>query len=430
VSDYELDQSLTDAAWLLKDARLHRAVALDQLERHGRRVATYDQEVGAETLHRCVIGTERPCVVDGIDCVRLAMRMEQRIDEVESPVPGASAIDAVDDRDPALRTHRFAKASLALNKPGHSGASDQHDLAAPAEECGEILGRNATHRDVVGLDMRDDPSAAGVEIRSEHRQTRSVRALDGGYDRKRVDGSDHDGIDALLQKAVDLGALRRGVEIGVGDHQLITRATRSVAQPRLELLIERVGTARQRDPDPLTTTAAQPASPPLVVATRAGQRENQERDAERRTVTAKRRSQAHDRGSDVRGGVTPLRARGRRSKSRAKSIDRGPEAAHFLVPPPTVWSMPLRKELLEEMGRAREAAELESQRGRRRELLRASALCIAWMLLGLYLLAWSMHTTSFEYGHVAFYSGVIVGNAGIIFTLLNTYRRLEKRGDL
>ena len=92
--------------------------------------------------------------------------------------------------------------------------------------------------------------------------------------------------------------------------------------------------------------------------------------------------------------------------------------------------MPLRKELLDEMGRAREAAELETERARRRELTRAGVLCIAWMLLGLYLLAWSMHTDDYTYGRIAFYGGVIVGNSGIIFTLLNTHRRLEKRGDL
>jgi hypothetical protein len=92
--------------------------------------------------------------------------------------------------------------------------------------------------------------------------------------------------------------------------------------------------------------------------------------------------------------------------------------------------MPLRKELLEEMGRAREAAELETERARRSELIRAAALCVAWMLLGLYLLAWSMHTTDYAYGRIAFYGGVIVGNAGMIYTLLNTHRRLEKRGDL
>jgi hypothetical protein len=92
--------------------------------------------------------------------------------------------------------------------------------------------------------------------------------------------------------------------------------------------------------------------------------------------------------------------------------------------------MPTRKELLDDMARAREAAELAAERAVRRALIRAGLLCIAWMLVGLYLLGWSMHTTDEHYGRVVFYSGLIIGNAGILYTLLNTYRRLEKRGDL
>lgn len=92
--------------------------------------------------------------------------------------------------------------------------------------------------------------------------------------------------------------------------------------------------------------------------------------------------------------------------------------------------MPLRRDLLEEMGRRRELAEREAERARRRELVRAGALCIGWMLLGLYLLGWSVHTTDYLYGRIAFFGGLIVGNAGIVITLLASYRRLEKRGDL
>lgn len=92
--------------------------------------------------------------------------------------------------------------------------------------------------------------------------------------------------------------------------------------------------------------------------------------------------------------------------------------------------MPLRRELLEEMGRRREAAEREAERAVRRELVRAGALCVGWMSLGLYLLGWSMHTVDEHYGRIAFYGGLLVGNGGILFTLLNCYRRLERRGDL
>ena len=92
--------------------------------------------------------------------------------------------------------------------------------------------------------------------------------------------------------------------------------------------------------------------------------------------------------------------------------------------------MPIRRDLFAAAAHRRELAELEAERARRRELVKAAALCLAWMALGLYLLGWSVHTTDFLYGRVAFFGGLIVGNTGIVFTLLSTYRRLEKRGDL
>jgi hypothetical protein len=92
--------------------------------------------------------------------------------------------------------------------------------------------------------------------------------------------------------------------------------------------------------------------------------------------------------------------------------------------------MPSRKELLEEIGRQREAAEHETRRAVRRTLVRCGVTCIGWMLAGLYLIGWAMHTTDEGYGRVAYYAGVIVGNGGILYTLLATYRRLERRGDL
>jgi len=92
--------------------------------------------------------------------------------------------------------------------------------------------------------------------------------------------------------------------------------------------------------------------------------------------------------------------------------------------------MSLRQQLLEEIGRQREVAELETRRAVRWTLVRCGALCVGWMLIGLYLLGWSAHTGDEHYGRIAFYSGVIVGNAGILYTLLATYRRLERRGDL
>jgi hypothetical protein len=91
--------------------------------------------------------------------------------------------------------------------------------------------------------------------------------------------------------------------------------------------------------------------------------------------------------------------------------------------------MPTRRELYEAIGREREAAELEANRARRRDLVRAGALCVVWMLVGVYLLGWSVHTTDERYGWLAFYGGLIVGNGGMVFTLLAAYRRGEERGD-
>ena len=86
--------------------------------------------------------------------------------------------------------------------------------------------------------------------------------------------------------------------------------------------------------------------------------------------------------------------------------------------------------LLADLAGVRSAALSVAERARQRELVRTGLLCITWMMIGLYLLGWSMHTSDEHYGRIAFYSGVIVGNAGILYTLLNCYRRLEKRGDL
>jgi hypothetical protein len=91
--------------------------------------------------------------------------------------------------------------------------------------------------------------------------------------------------------------------------------------------------------------------------------------------------------------------------------------------------VPLRKELLDQMVRVREAAELEADRVRRRDMICTGALCVVWMVLGLFLLGLSFHTTDDRYARPAFYAGVIVGNAGIVFTLLRAYRRGEQRGD-
>ena len=90
---------------------------------------------------------------------------------------------------------------------------------------------------------------------------------------------------------------------------------------------------------------------------------------------------------------------------------------------------PSLRALREEIAtRTREENE-EAKRETRRDLLRSSLQATAWVALGLFLIAWAMHTTSEAYGRIAFYAGVAIGNGGWIFTMLGAYRRGERRGD-
>ena len=91
--------------------------------------------------------------------------------------------------------------------------------------------------------------------------------------------------------------------------------------------------------------------------------------------------------------------------------------------------MPLARELMEEMSRRRADEHVEARRVTRRDLSWTAVQCVLWVLLGLFLLGWSMHTTDMALGRVAFYAGLGVGNGGWLFTVLAAYVRGEKRGD-
>jgi fatty acid desaturase len=82
--------------------------------------------------------------------------------------------------------------------------------------------------------------------------------------------------------------------------------------------------------------------------------------------------------------------------------------------------------------RAAELLALEKavQRELRRVFLRAIVLCFLWLFVGLALIGWSVHTTSFENGIIAFWGGLFVANLGIVITLLVTYHRAMEEGWL
>lgn len=91
--------------------------------------------------------------------------------------------------------------------------------------------------------------------------------------------------------------------------------------------------------------------------------------------------------------------------------------------------MPLPTELRREMSRRRAEEAGEARRATRRDLAWTAAQCVLWVVLGLLLIGWSMHTTDPVLGRAAFYAGIGIGNGGWIFSALAAYARGEKRGD-
>ena len=88
-----------------------------------------------------------------------------------------------------------------------------------------------------------------------------------------------------------------------------------------------------------------------------------------------------------------------------------------------------RKAEYERIGREREAAEREASAVLRRDLLRSALQLIAWTFLGLSIMFWAFYVSDVVLGRAFLYGGMAVGYSGIFYTLFQTYRRGEKRGD-
>lgn len=90
---------------------------------------------------------------------------------------------------------------------------------------------------------------------------------------------------------------------------------------------------------------------------------------------------------------------------------------------------PTTRELREEMELARARAEEQAHADTRRDLAWTAVRCLGWCFTGLLLMAWAFHTTDMTLGRIAFSSGIMIGNGGIIVSLLRAYLRGERRGD-
>ena len=82
----------------------------------------------------------------------------------------------------------------------------------------------------------------------------------------------------------------------------------------------------------------------------------------------------------------------------------------------------------EERAQSALSAERQARRDERWLMIRTLLLCLVWSAIGIYCIGWSLHTSSRISGRIAFWSGILIGNAGILGTLIHTWRTAEDRG--
>ena len=61
--------------------------------------------------------------------------------------------------------------------------------------------------------------------------------------------------------------------------------------------------------------------------------------------------------------------------------------------------------------------------------MRTLALVVFSLALGLFLMAWSVHTTDMRYAGAAFWAGLIVGNGCVLISVLMVLSRNSRRHD-
>ena len=80
--------------------------------------------------------------------------------------------------------------------------------------------------------------------------------------------------------------------------------------------------------------------------------------------------------------------------------------------------------------RALELEQFERARrvGMRYIYLRYGFEYVVWFIVGLYLLFWSFHTTDTRYAGLAFWGGIGLGDAGMLFALIRGRGEAERCG--
>jgi hypothetical protein len=94
--------------------------------------------------------------------------------------------------------------------------------------------------------------------------------------------------------------------------------------------------------------------------------------------------------------------------------------------PPRAWKQP--SQTGDERARELAADERDMTRALRRLFLQTVLGCVLCCALGLFLVAWALHTTDPGWGAIAFWSGLLIGDVGMLVLLLRHYRRITERG--
>jgi hypothetical protein len=96
--------------------------------------------------------------------------------------------------------------------------------------------------------------------------------------------------------------------------------------------------------------------------------------------------------------------------------------------PPRLWRRSV--ESIEE--RAEQLEKLEKDlRSRKRALyLRYGAEYVLWLVVGVFLLFWSFHTTDSRYARLAFWGGIGLGDGGMLMALIRARNEAERCGLL
>ena len=99
----------------------------------------------------------------------------------------------------------------------------------------------------------------------------------------------------------------------------------------------------------------------------------------------------------------------------------------MVIPQSAAWrsKQPTTEERASELA----ALERETVRAERRLLAETLLGCVVCCAAGLFLVSWALHTTDAGWGGIAFWSGLLIGDAGMFWLLLRHAHRLEEAGS-